>query len=126
VSAFQADAFQILAYQYDFGGAPILLDQIPNLSAGFDTGTHQFDLSDYFSGATSYAIDPAVETGWTFNTSTGALEIDTDDEGTFGPYTITATNDEGNTDGNAFTVKVAVSAGMAFGHFYPATFRIGF
>jgi hypothetical protein len=88
---------------------PVLLGSIPNLSAAFDTGAHQYELGDYFSGATSYAIAPAVEAGWTFNTTTGQLEIDTDDEGTFGPYTVTATNGNGSTDSNAFTVKVSVS-----------------
>jgi hypothetical protein len=86
---------------------PILLGQIPNLSAGFDTGTHQYELGAYFSGATSYAIDPPVETGWTFNTTTGQLEIDTDAEATFGPYVVTATNANGDTDSNAFTVRVS-------------------
>jgi hypothetical protein len=85
---------------------PVLLGQIPNLSAAFDSGTHQFDLSDYFSGADTYAIDPAVETGWSFDTNTGVLEIDTDDEDTFGPFTVTATNPNGDTDSNAFSVIV--------------------
>jgi hypothetical protein len=72
---------------------PVLLGQIPNLS-------------DYFSGADTYAIDPAVETGWSFDTNTGVLEIDTDDEDTFGPFTVTATNPNGDTDSNAFSVIV--------------------
>jgi len=87
---------------------PVLLGNIPNLSAGYDTGTHQYELGDYFSGATSYAIDPAVEVGWTFNTTTGQLEIDTDAEGTFGPYIVTASAGD-TTPSNAFTVKVSVS-----------------
>jgi hypothetical protein len=104
---------------------PILLAQIPNLAAGFDSGTHQYELGAYFSGATSYAIDPPVETGWTFNTTTGQLEIDTDDEATFGPYVITATNANGNTDSNSFTVKVSVSS-LQYLPELAFTFRIGF
>lgn len=86
---------------------PTLLGQIPNLSAVFDSGTHQYDLSDYFANADTYAIDPAVETGWSFDTNTGILEIDTDDEDTFGPFTVTATNANGDTESNAFTVRVS-------------------
>jgi len=95
--------------------APTLLGSIPNLSAAYDSGTYQYDLSEYFSGATSYAIDPAVEAGWSFNTGTGILEIDTDAEDVFGPYVVTATNATGNTDSNAFTVNVYVSALRGFG-----------
>lgn len=83
---------------------------IGNISAGFDTGTHAYDLSLYFAGATSYAIAPAVEAGWSFDTGSALLTIDTDDAATFGPYTVTATNASGDTDSNAFTVKVSVSS----------------
>lgn len=86
---------------------PTLLGSIPNFSAAFNSGTHQYDLSAYFANATSYAISPAVETGWSFDTGTGLLTIDTDDEATFGPYTVTATNANGDTDSNAFTIRVS-------------------
>jgi hypothetical protein len=85
---------------------PDLLGPIPNLFAGLDSGTRTFGLGTYFSGGTSYAIDPAVEAGWSFNTSTAQLDVETDVEGTFGPYTITATNAEGDTESNAFSVIV--------------------
>lgn len=93
--------------------APILLG-IPNLSAAFDSGLHQFQISDYFTGATSYAIDPAVEAGWDFDEDTGELEIDTNDEDTFGPFTVTATNDEGSTESNEFTVRVSAWDALAW------------
>jgi hypothetical protein len=86
--------------------APVLESDIPNISALLDSGEHEYDLSQYFSGATSYAIDPAVEAGWSFATDTGLLTIDTDDEDTFGPYIVTATNAEGSTPSNEFTVLV--------------------
>ena len=89
--------------------APTRIAQLPNISEQADSGTHDFDLAQYFSGATSYSIDPAVEAGWTFNTSSGLLTIDTDAQDTFGPYTVTATNASGSVDGNTFTVKVSVS-----------------
>jgi hypothetical protein len=87
--------------------APELIGTIPTLSATFGTGTHQFDLSAYFSGADTYAIDPAVEAGWSFDVNTGVLEIDTDDENVFGPFIVTASNANGDTASNAFTVRVS-------------------
>jgi hypothetical protein len=99
---------------------------IGNIAAAFDSGTHAYDLSLYFSGATSYAIAPAIETGWTFDTNSGLLTIDTDDEDTFGPYTVTATNASGDTVSNAFTVKVAVSSIALHASGLGFTFRIEF
>jgi hypothetical protein len=88
--------------------APTFQGTIPDIFERKDTGTHDYDLSPYFIGADSYSISPAVETGWTFNTSTAVLTIDTDALGLFGPYTVTATNAFGTADSNAFDVEVAV------------------
>ncbi len=115
----------VLAGFFDSAVAPVLVEQVPNFSAGFNSGTHMFTLEEHFAGETSFAISPAVEAGWTFDTGTGELTIDTDAAGTFGPYTVTATNTAGSTDSNPFTVKVSVSTGaylpdLAF------SFRIGF
>jgi len=118
------------AVGYAYGGiisaVPEFDGPIGNIAAGFDSGTHAYDLAQFFSGATSYAIDPAVETGWTFDTGSGLLTIDTDDEGTFGPYTVTATNASGDTDSNTFTVKVAVSSIALHASALGFTFRIEF
>jgi hypothetical protein len=103
-----------LAYGGIVSATPEFHGPLGNISAGFDTGSHEYDLSVYFSGATSYAIDPAIETGWAFDTGSALLTIDTDDEATFGPYTVTATNASGDTDSNAFTVKVSVSGVGAY------------
>lgn len=111
---------------FDSAVAPVLVDQVPNISAGFDTGTHDYDLSIYATGETSYAIAPALEVGWGFDTGTGVLTIDTDDEGTFGPYTVTYTNTAGNTDSNTFTVKVSAASATVYGQLIPDSFRIGF
>jgi hypothetical protein len=97
-------------YGGNIGTAPQSAGQIPNFSAGFGTGAHAYDISAYFSGATSYAISPSVEAGWTFATDVGLLTIDTDAAGTFGPYTVTASNASGDTVGNVFTVKVSESS----------------
>lgn len=86
--------------------APVFSGTIANISRLYDTGIHSYALGAYFSGAASYAIAPAVQTGWSFNVSTGELTIDTDEADTFGPFTVTATNDEGSSDSNAFTVRV--------------------
>lgn len=104
---------QALAYLYagiSSVGAPIVSDTIPNISHTENTGTHSYDLGAYFTGATSYSIAPAVETGWTFNTTTGELVVDTDDVSVFGPYTVTGTNLAGSADSNAFTVTVVAAA----------------
>lgn len=85
---------------------PQFTGTIPSISKTFNTGTFQFDLSTYFTGATSYSIAPAVETGWSFNTSTALFEIDTDAVGVFGPYIVTGTNAGGDTPSNGFTVTV--------------------
>lgn len=113
-------------YSGNIGTAPQLVGSIGNISVGADSGTHAYDLAANFAGATSYAISPAVETGWSFNTSSGLLTIDTDAIGSFGPYTVTATNASGDTDSNAFTVKVSTSNVRLFGSCYPNDFRIGF
>lgn len=93
---------------------PIQVEQLPNLAAGSATGSHAYDLSGYFTGETSFSIDPAVEIGWTFNTATGVLTFDTDADGTFGPYTVTAINGTGSTPGNTFTVKVSAATVPAY------------
>lgn len=86
--------------------------QIPNISAGFNTGAHQYDLSAYFIGSgLSYAIDPAVEAGWNFDDVTGVLTIDTDDASAFGPYTVTASNGNGSDD-SVFNVYVTTLRGQ--------------
>ncbi len=112
--AFQVGVFQIDAFQQEVG-SPVLVGTIPNIVHTYNTGTHSYALGAYFLGADSYAIAPAVETGWTFNTVTGELVIDTDAVATFGPFTVTATNGNGDTPSNAFTVEV-VAAG---GHYWP-------
>lgn len=96
--------------------APVFSGVIPNISETQNTGTHSYALGAYFSGATSYSIAPAVETGWTFDTVTGGLEIDTDATGVFGPYVVTGSNAAGDDDSNGFTVTVvaALSGGVVY------------
>lgn len=102
--------------------APLVTGTIPNIFQRQDTGTFQYDLSVYFSGATSYAIAPAIEAGWTFDTGTAVLVIDTDAVAVFGPFTVTATNVTGSTPSNTFTVEVAaivVDGTVTGGGFWP-------
>lgn len=101
---------------------PQVTGTIPDIFQRQDTGTFAYDLSVYFSGATSYAIAPAIETGWTFDTGTAVLVIDTDAVGVFGPFTVTATNATGSTPSNAFTAEVAatvVDVTVTGGGFWP-------
>jgi hypothetical protein len=121
------DRYALLGlYAGNISAVPEFIGPIGNISAAFDSGEHEYDLGQYFGGGTSYAIDPAVETGWTFDGNTGLLTIDTDVEDTFGPYTVTATNASGDTDSNAFTVKVAVSSIALHASALGFTFRIEF
>lgn len=90
--------------------APVFSGTIPDISVVENTSTHSYDLSTYFTGATSYSISPSVESGWSFNTSTAELIIDTDDVNTFGPFTVTGTNASGSDSSNAFGVEVTAAA----------------
>jgi hypothetical protein len=115
MGAFQpVPAFE-LAFQQDEASAPVQEVTIPNFAFPEDTGNHLINFSVYFSGATSYSIAPAVEAGWSLVAGTGVLTVDTDDTDTFGPYTVTATNAEGDTDSNTFTISVTVVASPAGG-----------
>lgn len=74
------------------------------------------DYSSYFSNTpTSYSISPAVESAWTFNTSTGVLTIDPTVEGAYGSYAITATNGAGSATSNRFFVTVNADVGGSYG-----------
>lgn len=114
----------------DFSGKavapPVFAGTIADISVNKDSGTYHYNYSSYFTGATSYSISPAIEPGWSFNTSTCVLTIDTDVDSTFGPYTITGTNAGGTDDSNAFSVVVvsAYSGGYVdYGEFHPWVYR---
>lgn len=104
--AYQVGPFQPFPAFQQGAAPPYLLANIPNLRERLNTGTHQLDVSQYFLGADTYAISPSIEAGWSFDTNTGLLTVDTDAVGNFGPFTITATNAEGDTDSNAFSVEI--------------------
>lgn len=85
---------------------PVFSGNIPNISQNQNTGQYNYNLATYFSGATSYSIAPALEPGWSFDVGTAILSIDTDAVGVFGTFTVTATNANGSTPSNAFSVEV--------------------
>jgi len=98
---------------------PVFSGTIADISVSANTGTYQYDYSGNFTGATSYSIAPAVEAGWSFNTSTAILEIDTDASGVFGAYVVTGTNITGSDASNAFSVSVtAVVSDSPSGGFF--------
>lgn len=101
------------SYSGKAASPPVFTGTIPDISVTESTGTHNYDLGAYFSGATSYSISPSVEAGWSFNTTTGELIIDTDDVSTFGPYTVTGTNAGGTDDSNSFDVEVTAAVAEA-------------
>jgi len=78
--------------------------------------TKTIDYSGYFSDATSYSISPAVESGWSFNTSTGILTITDSVVGNYGAYTITGEGTGASADSNTFYVDViAATVGGRYG-----------
>ena len=89
---------------------PVFSGTIPDISLTESATSTDYDLSTYFTGATSYSIAPAVETGWTFNTTTGTLTVIPDTVGSFGPYIVTGTNAGGSTPSNSFGVAVALAS----------------
>lgn len=89
---------------------PVFAGTIPDITGNEGDADIVTDLSVYFTGATSYSISPAVEAGWSFDTGTGILTVDTDDANTFGPYTVTGTNAAGSDSSNAFDVIISTVA----------------
>jgi len=92
--------------------APVQVAAFTTIGAAPNSGTHDFPSGQYFLGETSFSISPALEAGWSFNTSTGLLTIDTDAQGLFGPYTITGINAAGSTPGEPFYVNIRPSAAI--------------
>lgn len=93
---------------------PIFAGNLSDLQVVTNT-EKSVDYSGYFTDATSYSISPAVESGWSFNTSTGVLTILQSDVATYGPYTITGTNAGGSANSNEFYVQLI--AGSTGGHY---------
>jgi hypothetical protein len=89
---------------------PIQTAIIPNLNYRINSGIQLYNTGSAFTSATSYAISPAPDAGISFNTATGVITTDTGVAvaGSHGPYTITATNSNGSTVSNAFTVIIGV------------------
>lgn len=83
-----------------------IVETIEDIEEYVGTGSHEHDLSIYFTYADSFSISPSVEAGWSFDTDTGVLTLDTNIEGEFGPYVVTGTNRSGSTASNEFTVAV--------------------
>lgn len=95
------------SYAGKVASPPVFSGTIPDISLTEGDASTDYDLSTYFTGAVSYSIAPAVESGWAFNTTTGVLTVDPTTAATFGPYIVTATNIGGTADSNAFGVTVA-------------------
>lgn len=86
--------------------APFFTGPIPNLSYTQNSGTSTYNASTLFTGAASYSIAPAPDSGISFNTGTGVISVDTTvlSIGTHGPYVVTGTNANGSTASNPFTI----------------------
>ena len=64
------------------------------------------------SGLTTFAITPALQTGLTFNVSTGQISGKPADVLTLTTYTITATDSAGHTSSKTFTITVELPAAL--------------
>jgi hypothetical protein len=106
-----------------FGGPgtpPTQTNPIPDILVTDVAPSYSFDLAQYFSGAASYSISPAVEAGWSFNAATAQLVIDTDVLGIYGPFALTVFNGSGSIASNQFSVTVAAfAAAPIFSGFIP-------
>lgn len=102
-------------YSNKAASPPTFTGTIPNITGSFGASNIVTDLSGYFSGATSYSIAPTVEAGWTFDTGTGILTVDTDVAATFGTYIVTGTNAAGSDASNAFSVIISAVSTAATG-----------
>lgn len=91
---------------------PIQIALIPDQIAVQYTGPASFNLSQYFSKAVTYLINPAIESSWTF--SAGLLTIPTEVADTFGPYIITASNGANSVASNSFFVIVRLGSFTPF------------
>lgn len=90
--------------------APTFTGTIDDISLELNADPQVYDYSSYFTDATSYSISPAVPASWNFDTSTCILTVTPDEVGTYGDFTITATNVTDSVSSNAFTVTVTESA----------------
>lgn len=86
---------------------PTFTGTIPDITLSVGDADLATDLTTYFTNATSYTIDPSVETGWSF--TAGTLTVDAD-YGFFGPYVVTGTNTAGGTKSNEFNVEVTFTS----------------
>ena len=106
---------------------PVFSGLLSDLELRTNTSAKTIDYSGYFSDATSYSISPALESGWSFNTSTGVLLLDLGAVGTYGPYTITGTNAGGSGNSNEFYVRViaaTIGGNYGGGRDYEADFTL--
>lgn len=91
--------------------APVFAGTIPDIRVKEKSGTYTYDYSGYFTGTVdSYSISPAVPSGYSFDTTTAILVVDSKYKGDFGPFTITATNAGGSDSSNAFGVSTFAAA----------------
>lgn len=85
---------------------PVFDGTIPNRSFVVDVAITSWDLSTYFTGATSYSSAGTLPTGLTLNSSTGVLSGTPSATGTYSGITITGINDDGMDTSNAFTITI--------------------
>lgn len=98
----------VLRGYFDSTVAPVLVDQIGNLSFRPNSGTFQIPLEGYWTGETGFSAS-GLTTGITLNTSTGVLTVNTATASSTNGIVVTATNGAGSTPSNAFNVKISTA-----------------
>jgi hypothetical protein len=90
---------------------PVFTGTVDDIRVREKSGTYTYDYSGYFTGTVdSYSINPAIPTGYSFDTATGVLIVDSKYKGVFGGFVITATNTGGSDSTNSFTVSTFAGA----------------
>lgn len=102
-------AFTTLTVQRG-GVAPVFTPTIGNVSLNVGDAPAVVVGSSFFTGGAIYSIAPAVPAHWSFDAGSGRLVVPATVAGNFGSFTITATNAQGGTASNAFTVTVTAGS----------------
>lgn len=91
---------------------PTFIPLIPTLVYNKNNGVQTYNAGANFTGAVSFALAPAPDTGISINSATGLISVDTVAAaiGLHGPYTVVATNTNGSTISNSF--GIAVNSGI--------------
>lgn len=105
-----SNQFSVVVSQ--FAQAPIFSGVIPNFSFARNVTITPVDTSQYFAGATSYAVLGTLPAGLSFNNATGIISGTPVTGGETQAIVIQAINDAGVTNSNTFTLAVIAASAV--------------